>query len=135
MFINGTFSDYNLSDKLNKTLNGTNPDGTPVCDVYCWNAGTHWSRIYAYGGFANLLMCINGVLIGLGGWHYKLRMIGMLMHYFLTAFLTICVYLTYKYRHSTMGQMAAISTMSVTNMTSLNITLYQMATYAVTNNT
>ena len=50
-------------------------------------------------------------------------MVGIFCHYLLTFFLIASVTVTYKYRYSTMGKMAALSTMSVTNMTTLNITL------------
>ena len=116
MFINGTFANYNLSAEYNKTLNTT-------CDQYCWRAGSNWSLIYSFGAMVNFLIAVNGFLIILGGWIYRTRMIGIFCHYLLTLFLIASVTVTYKYRYSTMGKMAALSTMSVTNMTTLNITL------------
>ena len=74
----------------------------------------------------NILMAANGLLLIIGGFKYPPRMVGMFCHYLLTLFLVASVTVTYKYRYSTMGKMAALSTMSVTNMTSLNITLYGM---------
>ena len=120
MFVNGTFSDPVAAAALNLTLNTT-------CDEFCWKRGSNWSLIYAYGAMVNLLMAMNGLLIVLGGWFYKPRIVGIFCHWMLTIFLIASVSVTYTYRYSTMGKMAALSTLSVHNMTALNITLAEVA--------
>lgn len=56
-------------------------------------------------------MAINAVLLVLGGWIYRCRMLGIFCHHFLTIFLLASVIVTYRYRHREQGQLAALSLM------------------------
>ena len=56
-------------------------------------------------------MAVNGLLLVLGGWIYRCRMIGIFCHHFLTIFLLASVIVTYRYRNREQGQLAALSLM------------------------
>jgi len=61
--------------------------------------GSQWSVIYALAGWTLVLAGINAVLLALGGWFYKPRMIGMFCHNFLMIFDLASIIMTHYYRN------------------------------------
>ena len=57
------------------------------------------------------LVSANAVLLVVGGWVYRSRMIGLFCHHFLLIFNITSLVITHKYRNSQWGQLAALSTM------------------------
>jgi hypothetical protein len=66
---------------------------------------------YAMAGFVLILMTVNAILLVVGGFFYRSRMIGIFCHSCLTIFSLISVILTYKFRFQDQGKLAAMSTM------------------------
>ena len=101
-FLNDTYSNETHAKELKLSINET-------CDDTCQKQGTQWSIIYLLAGFTLIFMAINAILLVLGGWIYRSRMIGIFCHHFLTIFLLASVIVTYRYRHREQGQLAALS--------------------------
>lgn len=67
--------------------------------------------VYAFAGWIFVLMGLNAVLLVLGGWFYKARMVGMFCHHFLLVITIAALVVTHKYRYRDQGVLAAMSTM------------------------
>mmetsp|Transcript_35027 Transcript_35027/g.42899 ORF Transcript_35027/g.42899 Transcript_35027/m.42899 type:complete len:229 (-) Transcript_35027:440-1126(-) len=101
-YINGTFDDKDAAADLYQSLNDT--------DGYSWQKqGSQWSLVYAFAGWTLVLAAINGVLLILGGWFYKPRMVGMFCHVFLMIFDLASLIITHKFRYRDQGKLAALS--------------------------
>ena len=102
-WINGTYKDVNASAELLQNLN----------DTYGGNdwmkAGSQWSIVYGLAAFTLVFAGINGVLLTLGGFFYKPRMVGMFCHHFLMIFDLASLIVTHKYRYRDQGKLAAMS--------------------------
>ena len=66
--------------------------------------------IYVFSGFVLILLAANAILLVVGGFFYRSRMIGVFCHGCLTIFSVISVCMTYKWRYWDMGKLAAMST-------------------------
>ena len=67
--------------------------------------------MYALAGWTLVLMTVNAVMLVLGGWFYKTRMIGMCCHHLLLLVNLTSLVVTHKYRYRDQGKLAALSTM------------------------
>lgn len=103
-FINGTYENMDDALALKLTINAT-------CDWDCQKQGCRWSVSYALAGFVLVLMATNALLVVVGGWFYKPRMIGIFCHSCLTLASIISISLSYKFRYQDQGKLAAMSTM------------------------
>ena len=88
-----------------------------TCNIDCQKAGCNWSVAYAMAGFVMILTAVNAILLVVGGFFYRSRMIGIFCHSCLTLFSLISVIMTYNYRFRDQGKLAAMSTMSSRNIT------------------
>lgn len=79
--------------------------------------------VYAFAGWVFLLLAANAILLLLGGWYYKTRIIGIFCHYFLLILTLAALVVTHKFRYREQGQLAAMSTMP---SRTLNSTLYDV---------
>lgn len=66
--------------------------------------------MYGLAAWTLVISGINAVLLVLGGWFYKPRMIGMFCHLFLMIFALASLIVTHKYRYRDQGKLAALST-------------------------
>lgn len=93
-WINRTYyyTDNDTAAELIANLNAT--------ETYLWGKqGTQWSIVYGLAGWTLVLAGINGVLLVLGGFFYKPRMVGMFCHWFLAIFDLASLIVTHKYRY------------------------------------
>ena len=96
------YSDLTKATELNTTL-------YEECDDDCLKKGSQWSIVYALAAWTLIFMAINGVLLMLGGWFYRCRLLGIFCHHFLSIFLLASIITTYKYRNRTQGELCALS--------------------------
>ena len=103
-YYNGSFVDDAAAKALNDTLSAS-------CDDECYKRGCQWSIVYALAGFTLVLLAANAILLVLGGWIYRARMLGLFCHNFLNVFLLASLITTHRYRYRDQGKLAALSTM------------------------
>ena len=66
--------------------------------------------MYGLAGWTLVVAGVNAVLLVLGGFFYKPRMVGMFCHHFLMIFDLASLITTHKYRYRDQGKLAAMST-------------------------
>ena len=103
-WVNGSYKDVNASIDLLDSLNTTYAGDSWMKE------GSQWSIVYGLAGWTLVIAGINAVLLVLGGWFYKPRMVGMFCHSFLMIFDLASLIVTHKYRYRDQGKLAALST-------------------------
>ena len=92
MWVNGSFVDDDAALDLKLKINET-------CDIDCQKRGCNWSTIYALSGFVLVLSAVNALVLVVGAFFYKSRMIGMFCHAFLTVMSAISIGVLFKFRN------------------------------------
>lgn len=99
------YADQALADQYIKELDIPNS-----CDHHCVQKGSQWSLVYTYGGFTAILGALVSLLVVLGSYFYKPRIIGLCLNCVMGLINIFGIAITAYYRFRTQGKLAALST-------------------------